>query len=179
MASPLNSEWIKSHIELPAACVSSGLALWSILRACQSDRHGQVFGALLGGPEYVSMATMFASLSVLLVFAWSRQFWPRTRFMALYGMIAQCRDAASAIHDASNSDGEEHAVAEDRQHVVKLLHRVDELKAALHMLGIRLHVEGTDTATGARLLEELRGLAATAQVGDIRGARAMCKPEVS
>ena len=179
MASPLIRDWIKRHVELLAACVSIGLALWSILRVSNLGRQGRVLGDLLGDPEYISMAAVFAPLSVLLFVAWSRRFWRRVRFKALYSKIAQCRDEAGVIRGAINSDPEELARLEESRFVDRFLDRMHELRAALRPLDIGLSSCDLDEEESIRLYEDLRRLAAVAQVGDIRCARDMFDAEVS
>lgn len=179
MTWPLNRDWIKRHAELLAACVSFGLTSWPILRVIEFGHRGRVLGDLLGDPEYISMATVFASLSLLLLIAWSRRFWPRVRFKALYGKIAQCRDEAGVIQDAIGSDWEEFIRLEEWRYVDRFLDRMHELRAALRPLDIGLSDCDLDEEGSARLYEELRSLSATAQVGDIRCARDMFDGEES
>ena len=138
MASPLNRDWIKRHGELLAACVSLGLTAWSILRVSKLGRQGRVLGDLLGDPEYISMVTVFAPLSVLLMVAWSRRFWPSVRFKALYSKIAQCRDQAGVIQDAIAADLEEFVRSEEWSYADRFRDRMHELRAALRALDIGL-----------------------------------------
>lgn len=176
MASSSKRHWIMRHVELPAACASIGLALWAILRACETGRQGRVLGNWLGDPEYISMATVFASLSVLLVIAWSRRFWPKVRFKALYDNIAQRRDEAGVIHDAVHSNLEEFTSLQDFRFIERFLDSVSELRAALRPLSIGLSDCDLDADGSTRLYEELRSLAGTARMGDIRRARKVCGP---
>ncbi|WP_420626801.1 hypothetical protein [Candidatus Poriferisodalis sp.] len=173
MSTPSTGEWIARQAKLLLAFLAVALDVWSIWRAFEHERPIPVVEAHLGAPEYVAAAIFLTLTTAALLTAWSHQFWPRVRFKALYEKIAQCRDEASAIHDALSTNTAEFALLEDSKYVIRFLHRMYELQAALRPLGIDLSIGDLDKEGIACLYENLRRLAATAQIGDIRRTHAM------
>ena len=179
MSSQRLRDGLKDNIGLLLAGLGIALTVWFGVRANEPNSRFPIVGSRIGYAGYVAGSVFVAFATAVMIVAWSRRFWPRVRFEALYGEIAKCRDGASNIRAAVHSNTAEFVYLEDMQYVVGFLHRMDELRAALRPLGIDLSMSEPDREGSARLHADLRALAAAAHVGNIRGARAMFEPKES
>lgn len=179
MPSSPPQESLKSNIGLLLSGLSIALTAWFGVRADDPARPPPIGGSWIGSAEYIAGAVFFSFMSVVFAIAWSRRFWPSVRFRSLYQEIAQCRNEASDLRDAAHSEPGEHEFFEDLSPVIRYLHHMDELRAALRPLGVELHMHDADEPGTAKMHSDLRELAAAARVGNIRGARAQWRPDES
>jgi len=164
-------EWIARQTKLLLAFLTLALDAWSIWQAIKPERPIPVVGATLGTREYVAAAIVLSLTTAALLVAWSRQFWPSVRFKALYPTIAACRDDAAGISQGLYP-GLPHPDDETRlSDWTRFSHRMDELRADLRRLGIRLPAMAHDKDGSMKTHVRLRVLAVQSHIGDIREAR--------
>ena len=167
MTSPTTRDRIEPHKKLLLSLVTLGLDVLAILRALNPE--GPI--PALGTPEYVGAAVIFGLLTVFLLVGWSRQFWPSVKFAALYDLIAASREDIGTMSLKMNPDHATTVSITDVEHLHVVTHRMDELGADLHRLGIDLPSVQADQDSVRRLHRYFRDLAVLSRDGDIRGAR--------
>ena len=113
MSSQRVRDELKGNIEMLLAGLGIALTVWFGVRANEPESPLPFVGSRIGYAGYVAGSVFVAFATAVMIVAWSRRFWPRVRFEALYGEIARCRDEASDIRAAVHSNTAEFVYLED------------------------------------------------------------------